>query len=169
MYSCCKNIVASASFLDEAVEAGAVTWCVCSNGWPASSFALTTNNAGDVVSFLYCYLLLTSTATSQRGVHLPPCSVMTTIAVGAVLHRRYPISGDTQLHAKFSIYCTLTITGNCCFLNTFPQHRIATTVNHRRRRKKKNFTSFGQPNKADHLCQLWQSSSNLFEHIACST
>ena len=33
--------------------------------------------------------------------------------------------------------------------------------------KKKNFTSFGQPNKADHLCQLWQSSSNLFVDHVC--
>ena len=34
-------------------------------------------------------------------------------------------------------------------------------------KKKKNFTSFGQPNKADHLCQLWQSSSNLFVDHVC--
>ena len=33
--------------------------------------------------------------------------------------------------------------------------------------KKKNFTSFGQPNKADHLCQLWQSSSNLLVDHVC--
>ena len=34
-------------------------------------------------------------------------------------------------------------------------------------KKKKNFTSFGQPNKADLLCQLWQSSSNLFVDHVC--